>query len=1187
MSRPYFSKSIEELETAFDQRRGDPEFLKVLIAELSIRTTQRARKLAERAAQAAETTASSGDDTRNPHDSSVASSTKQKAKKPNQERRTKDSHSASGSPQADVETASTIHASSGPANGERPMPPLTDSPVAVLSAWTALEVLSPPSFRRAEDLAGGDRRAVAQLENGTLPWDGKGERARPNTRLYYQIVLGTIKLEEAVAKLLTCFADTRAERPAARGESILAVVVVDRDGRPVEQPAVAISSFGWGVPKALQGNLEQLADWQEAERALIEQLDRRIRRNGNDDELLPLDAATISKAYDWLVTTLGVPAHLLERPRFAIRSYEYFRSAQPPEMLLLNSFYLGDLALARHQFNTGTAPANLRSYLGVDSPQIRKDLLRDTAAVENALRPEHFPLARWPSRGRHPLVLLQQTAVNLAWNELRQSGILAVNGPPGTGKTTLLRDIVAALVSARADAMSTFDDPETAFEHSGQKLRAGNGWLHLYRLHAKLRGYEMLVASSNNRAVENVSAELPAIEAIAEDAGELRYFTTLSDALLGRKSWGLIAAVLGNARNRSRFKQVFWWGSTNFGGPNDVGLSTYLAAASGTPQLIEITDPTTGMIIETRPPKIVTAERAPRDHNEALKRWQKVLKEFRSARDKSETILQELQTARDLSRNLPQIAATEIEAQDKLLFAKRAEEKALLAARQSSENLAAAQNLCKAADEAYRHNANKKPGIFARLFNRTLYRTWVRSESQLRGKARLAAEVASRAQELTIDCKRTADKAVSSVRSADSALRSASEHLYNAVSKVGAARDRLSSQFVDESFFERDHAERHQLSPWLDKIAQRVRDDLFVASVNLHKAFIDAAAKPLRHNIGALMNAFTGRGLPDAGKEALLPDLWTSLFIVVPVVSTTFASVERMLGRLPPEALGWLLIDEAGQSLPQAAVGSLMRTKRAVVVGDPIQIEPVVTLSETLTGSICRRFGADPDRFNAPAASAQTLSDAATPYFAEFAGRQGSRTVGVPLLVHRRCAEPMFGISNAVAYERLMVNAKVPATSPIRDVLGPSRWIDIQGTAVEKWCPQEGETVIELLRAIAGAGIAPDLYIVTPFVVVQDNLRSIIRSSGVLEGWTDDPWAWTSERVGTVHTVQGREAEAVIFVLGAPSPHQSGARGWAGGRPNLLNVAVSRAKEALYVVGNRKLWRNAGMFHELDARLPT
>ena len=35
----------------------------------------------------------------------------------------------------------------------------------------------------------------------------------------------------------------------------------------------------------------------------------------------------------------------------------------------------------------------------------------------------------------------------------------------------------------------------------------------------------------------------------------------------------------------------------------------------------------------------------------------------------------------------------------------------------------------------------------------------------------------------------------------------------------------------------------------------------------------------------------------------------------------------------------------------------------------------------------------------------------------------------------------------------------------------------------------------------------------------------------------------------------------------------------------LLNVAVTRAKEVIYVVGNRQLWREAGVFRELDKRL--
>ena len=136
--------------------------------------------------------------------------------------------------------------------------------------------------------------------------------------------------------------------------------------------------------------------------------------------------------------------------------------------------------------------------------------------------------------------------------------------------------------------------------------------------------------------------------------------------------------------------------------------------------------------------------------------------------------------------------------------------------------------------------------------------------------------------------------------------------------------------------------------------AQRLRDEVFISAIAVHRAFIDAAAKPLRHNLGALMNVFTTR-TPCRGpeKQALLLDLWASLFLVVPLVSTTFASVNRMLGKLPLESLGWLFVDKAGQALPQAAVGAIMRTRRAVIVGDPVQIEPVAVLPDTLTQAMC------------------------------------------------------------------------------------------------------------------------------------------------------------------------------------------------------------------------------------------
>jgi superfamily I DNA and/or RNA helicase len=67
---------------------------------------------------------------------------------------------------------------------------------------------------------------------------------------------------------------------------------------------------------------------------------------------------------------------------------------------------------------------------------------------------------------------------------------------------------------------------------------------------------------------------------------------------------------------------------------------------------------------------------------------------------------------------------------------------------------------------------------------------------------------------------------------------------------------------------------------------------------------------------------------------------------------------------------------------------------------------------------------------------------------------------------------------------------------------------------------------------------------------------------------------------GTVHKFQGREADIVFLVLGS-NPSNAGAREWASSQPNLLNVAVTRAKKRLYVIGNKTLWGNLNYFNVL------
>ncbi|MHB9435008.1 DEAD/DEAH box helicase [Mesorhizobium sp. L2C089B000] len=1159
---------MAELEKLFDHQRDDPDFLKVLIAELSERTVPRAQELKRRAIQAVGTNSRTAPQQRNHSQNQDATATVAVSTP----------GAATPLPQTDVKEyplpeKAAIPLVSRPAL-ERP--PITNKAADVLSTWTAMEVLSPPSFRKPEDLTSGDRSRIAPLDKPYLPWENKGERSRPKQKLYYQIILGSVDMEAAISALLQVYTDSRIERPAARGEAVLATIMVDREGRPVEDDCVAISSFGWGMPVALAGRLSDLGTWSQVERHLVEELSQKVVAKDKEGRPKPLTRKSIEAAHRWLVVKIGIDSHFTKAPAFAVRSYQYFKLQDPPEAILLNSFFLEDLARAQALVADGKATGNFKRYIGTTKPKARRNLMSDNRAIADALEPAKFPLGSWPGNGRHPLAMLQQCAVNLTLHDLKTEGIVAVNGPPGTGKTTLLRDVVAAIVTNRAELLCSFSDPKDALSASGQKLKRGNSFIHLYKLDDKLRGHEIIVASSNNKAVENVSAELPGMGAIAEEATGLRYFKTVSDALLGRDSWGVIAAVLGNARNRSDFRQTFWW-------DEDVGFQRYLQQASGNPQLIEEKTETG---TRRRPPRIVAQENAPEDHDEALRRWGTARLRFTKALAQAKTALTDLQEIHDLliafAKGQVAIATVDSEITSLQPLLERSAHLAQAAALLHQKQRPNVETLERDATVAMR----SRPGFLGRLFRTAAYRRW-----QAEHGALLTSLIEARSKLALLKNAADAKSAEHSRLAGDvERLRKSHASLIAALEQNRQRHASLVRQYpgtsISEDFFERRHADKQKTAPWLDEKSARLRNDVFEAAMALHRAFVDAAAQPIRHNLNALMDGFGTRSLGSEEKDALIPHLWSTLFLLVPVVSTTFASVSRMFPKIGPEEFGWLLVDEAGQALPQAAVGALIRTKRAVVVGDPIQIEPVVVLPDQLTEAMCHQFGVDPLIYCPPGAPSQTLADSATEYYGTFETKFGTREVGVPLLVHRRCEEPMFSISNSIAYENLMVQAKTAKTSAIRDVLGPSCWIDVEGRGQEKWCPQEGEMLLGMLRQLRQQGVVPDFYIVTPFVVVQDRIREMLRSSGLLDEWVENPFAWVYERVGTVHTVQGREAEAVFFVLGAPNAEQRGARGWAGGRPNLLNVAVTRAKEAVYIIGNRTLWKSAGVFQSLDKLMP-
>lgn len=1180
--RPYMRLDIEDLERLFESSRQDAQKLSALQEELKHRHKRRAKSLEAKVNQCL-AQVRHGVDHRQPAHGRPEDSDNLTSKPdgviPDKVKSFEPNNNAHDSRSSVTPTPHVV-------NETRAQNECQSTPDAILTSWLTLEVLTPQAMPNERELQASGTQLL-RLREIPEPWFQPAFRRRGRERnIYWMVYLGELDLAKAVKSILAQFPDDASEeRAQVEGTTALAVVVLDAEGRLVDDMTF-VSSFAWGYGKVRANRLKELAGFCESEQALTSALERRLRRQDDNGQILPIGSTDISQAINWLAAELNLPDEEIIRPGIALRVPQWGFYNDPPEPELLNSFFIEDLARVRSAFRDGNVGQAIQAYVNAIPSKEHRDVVRNNSLLSATLAPHRIPLSRWPGPGRYPLVLMQQAAINHAVSELSNVGLVSVNGPPGTGKTTLLRDIVAKVVLERATALSKFEKPEEAFAHV-TTMKTGQAFSHLYKLHDSLLGHEIVVASSNNKAVENISREIPSSSAIANDFNpQLRYFQSVSDAIAANDreivegtTWGLAAAVLGNASNRAAFAKSFWWHKKR-------GMALYFKAVTGRDMSQDHEGDNEADGSETIR-GVIDIEQPPRSEIEAHHRWQKAKKTFLAKMEAVKLIQQRIEGAYQAVCSRPRV---EKEVDVAHHAVKVAQETLAISLQQEAEARAA----CKAAIETEQKASQDRdaltllrPGFFARLFCTRPYRAW----RQQMIKATEGLERARSLVRIQQEAAQASSQAVSALRRevalAEETSASADAMLKATLATIEAGHTSLGSNFADEGFWNQDDCSLQTASPWISKEFQQARDGLFAASFELHRAFIDAAAKNLRHNIRAALDLMKGRALSES-QEPARRSLWASLFLLVPVMSTTFASMSRLFGPLGQEQLGWLLIDEAGQTVPQAAVGAIWRARRAVVIGDPLQIEPVVTVPPKLIKAIFAEFGISSEEWAAPYMSAQTLADRVSWFGTNIHTKDGDIWVGSPLRVHRRCEEPMFSISNYIAYDGLMVYGTSREQSAIGDILGPSVWIDVAGDAEGKWSPAEGEVAVALLSRLLDSGmIDPDIFFITPFRIVSQKLRELVRRDPQIAGrLPENPWIWTSNRVGTIHTFQGKEAEAVVLVLGAPMDFSAGARRWAGHPPNLLNVAVTRAKRRVYVVGNRTMWMNAGSFTHLAQLLP-
>lgn len=99
-----------------------------------------------------------------------------------------------------------------------------------------------------------------------------------------------------------------------------------------------------------------------------------------------------------------------------------------------------------------------------------------------------------------------------------------------------------------------------------------------------------------------------------------------------------------------------------------------------------------------------------------------------------------------------------------------------------------------------------------------------------------------------------------------------------------------------------------------------------------------------------------------------------------------------------------------------------------VVVGDPLQLELITTLPFRAEQAIQGDHRVDAQWLSSRT-SVQRLADRLTHLGTQLPGDDGKIWVGSPLIVHRRCDQPMFGVVDDIAYGGLMINETTPTAA--------------------------------------------------------------------------------------------------------------------------------------------------------------
>ncbi|MGR6535877.1 caspase, EACC1-associated type [Streptomyces sp. SS52] len=271
---------------------------------------------------------------------------------------------------------------------------------------------------------------------------------------------------------------------------------------------------------------------------------------------------------------------------------------------------------------------------------------------------------------------------------------------------------------------------------------------------------------------------------------------------------------------------------------------------------------------------------------------------------------------------------------------------------------------------------------------------------------------------------------------------------------------------------------------------------------------------------------------------------------------------------LTPKLFDLVVIDEASQCSIPSVLPLLFRARRALIIGDPMQLGHIPGVSPQQERQARTRAGL----------SAAQLEHHRLTYhvYSSYHAAEQHGDGALLLDEHYRCHPRIADVVNSHCYGgRLRVLTDVRRQVPGHDPVGAADpapvlgWVDVPSGASARggdgrsWRnAAEAEAVRRVVDGLL-AGLPADatVGVVTPFRAQKETLARI---------WRDDDRV----RVGTVHTFQGGQRD--VMVLSPVAAHNTPPRTthWVASQVNLWNVAVTRAKSQLITVGGHAFWQD-------------